>query len=105
MKMNDDGSFNLYVGATDIGTGSDTILSQIAAETLKVPVEMILILSSDTDLTPFDTGAYASSPTVMSRARRCFAAQGRSGTRSCPRPQSSWALPLNRSFSATAGSW
>jgi CO/xanthine dehydrogenase Mo-binding subunit len=66
MKMNDDGSFNLYVGATDIGTGSDTILSQIAAETLKVPVEMILILSSDTDLTPFDTGAYASSTTYVS---------------------------------------
>jgi CO/xanthine dehydrogenase Mo-binding subunit len=66
MKMNDDGSFNLYVGATDIGTGSDTILSQIAAETLKVPVEMILILSTDTDLTPFDTGAYASSTTYVS---------------------------------------
>ena len=66
MKMNDDGSFNLYVGATDIGTGSDTILSQIAAETLNVPLEMILILSSDTDLTPFDTGAYASSTTYVS---------------------------------------
>ena len=66
MKMNDDGSFNLYVGATDIGTGSDTILSQIAAETLKVPLHMIFILSSDTDLTPFDTGAYASSTTYVS---------------------------------------
>jgi CO/xanthine dehydrogenase Mo-binding subunit len=66
MKMNDDGSFNLYVGATDIGTGSDTILTQIAAETLKVPVDMIVILSSDTDLTPFDTGAYASSTTYVS---------------------------------------
>ncbi|MDI9370181.1 MAG: molybdopterin-dependent oxidoreductase [Synergistaceae bacterium] len=66
MKMNDDGSFNLMVGATDIGTGSDTILSQIAAEALNVPLEMIIVLSSDTDLTPFDVGAYASSTTYVS---------------------------------------
>ena len=38
MKMNEDGSFSLFVGATDIGTGSDTILAQIAAEVLGVPV-------------------------------------------------------------------
>jgi probable selenate reductase molybdenum-binding subunit len=66
MKMNEDGSFNLYVGATDLGTGSDTVLSQIAAEVLGVPVEKIIILSSDTDLTPFDVGAYASSTTYLS---------------------------------------
>ena len=66
LKLNDDGSFNLLVGATDIGTGSDTILSQIAAEELKVKLEDIVIYSSDTDLTPFDTGAYASSTTYIS---------------------------------------
>lgn len=66
MKMNDDGSFNLFVGATDIGTGSDTILSQIAGEVLNIPNEMIYVLSSDTDLTPFDVGAYASSTTFVS---------------------------------------
>jgi CO/xanthine dehydrogenase Mo-binding subunit len=66
MKMNEDGSVNLYVGATDIGTGSDTILSQIAAEVIRVPVEKIVVLSSDTDLTPFDVGAYASSTTYVS---------------------------------------
>jgi CO/xanthine dehydrogenase Mo-binding subunit len=66
MKMNEDGSFNLFVGATDIGTGSDTILAQIAAEVLEIPVEKIIVLSSDTDLTPFDTGAYASSTTYIS---------------------------------------
>ncbi len=66
LKFNDDGSFNLLVGATDIGTGSDTILSQIAAEALKVKLEDIVIYSSDTDLTPFDTGAYASSTTYIS---------------------------------------
>ncbi len=66
MKMNEDGSFNLFIGATDLGTGSDTILAQIAAETLDVAVENIIVLSSDTDLTPFDVGAYASSTTYIS---------------------------------------
>lgn len=66
IKINDDGSFNLLVGATDLGTGSDTVLSQIAAEVLGVPLEDIVIYSSDTDFTPFDTGAYASSTTYIS---------------------------------------
>jgi CO/xanthine dehydrogenase Mo-binding subunit len=66
MKMNEDGSFNLNIGATDIGTGSDTILSQIAAEVLNVPLEKIIPYSSDTDRTPFDVGAYASSTTYLS---------------------------------------
>lgn len=65
MKMNDDGSFNLNIGATDLGTGSDTILAQIAAEVLDVPVEKFIVTSSDTDFTPFDTGAYASSTTYL----------------------------------------
>lgn len=66
IKLNDDGFFNLLVGATDIGTGSDTILAQMAAETLNVPTDKIIVYSSDTDLTPFDTGAYASSTTYVS---------------------------------------
>ncbi len=66
IKMNDDGSFNVLVGATDLGTGSDTVLAQIASETLGVPLEDIIIYSSDTDFTPFDTGAYASSTTYIS---------------------------------------
>lgn len=66
IKINDDGSFNVLVGATDLGTGSDTVLAQIAAETLGVPLDDILIYSSDTDFTPFDTGAYASSTTFIS---------------------------------------
>ncbi len=65
IKMNDDGSFNLNIGATDLGTGSDTILAQIAAEVLDVPVEKFIVTSSDTDFTPFDTGAYASSTTYL----------------------------------------
>ncbi len=66
LKLNDDGSFNLLVGATDLGTGSDTVLAQMAAEVLGVPTEDILCYSSDTDMTPFDVGAYASSTTYIS---------------------------------------
>ena len=66
IKINDDGSFNLLVGATDLGTGSDTILAQMAAEILGCSVDDILVYSSDTDFTPFDKGAYASSTTYIS---------------------------------------
>jgi putative selenate reductase molybdopterin-binding subunit len=66
IKINDDGSFNVTVGATDLGTGSDTILAQIAAEVLGVALTDVVIYSSDTDMTPFDTGAYASSTTYIS---------------------------------------
>ncbi len=66
IKMWDDGTFILTIGATDIGTGSDTILGQMAAEVLGVPLEDIVVYSSDTDFTPYDTGAYASSTTYIS---------------------------------------
>ncbi len=66
IKINDDGSFNVLVGATDLGTGSDTVLGQMAAEVLGVPLDDIIVYSSDTDFTPFDTGAYASSTTYIS---------------------------------------
>jgi len=66
IKMNDDGSFNVLVGATDLGTGADTVLAQIAAEVLGVRVEDIVVYAADTDLTPFDVGAYASSTTYIS---------------------------------------
>jgi len=75
IKMNDDGSFNLLIGATDLGTGSDTVLGQMAAEILGVPTEDILVYSSDTDFTPFDKGAYASSTTYISGTAVCKAAE------------------------------
>ena len=56
----------MLVGATDLGTGSDTVLGQMAAEVLGVPLEDIIAYSSDTDFTPFDKGAYASSTTYIS---------------------------------------
>jgi len=75
IKMNDDGSFNLLVGATDLGTGSDTVLAQMAAEVLGAPIEDMITYSSDTDFTPFDKGAYASSTTYISGAAVVQAAE------------------------------
>jgi CO/xanthine dehydrogenase Mo-binding subunit len=66
IKLNDDGFYNLLVGATEIGQGSDTILAQIAAEALMTSVDKVIVYSSDSDLTPFDVGAYASSTTFVS---------------------------------------
>jgi putative selenate reductase molybdopterin-binding subunit len=66
IKINDDGSFNLLIGATDLGTGADTILAQMAAEVLGVPTADIVVYAADTDMTPFDVGAYASSTTYVS---------------------------------------
>jgi putative selenate reductase molybdopterin-binding subunit len=75
IKMNDDGSFNLLVGATDLGTGSDTVLTQMAAEVLGCRPEDFITYSSDTDFTPFDKGAYASSTTYISGAAVVGAAE------------------------------
>ncbi len=75
IKMNDDGSFNMLIGATDLGTGSDTVLAQMAAEVLGIPVDDMIVYSSDTDFTPFDKGAYASSTTYISGTAAVHAAQ------------------------------
>ena len=66
IKLNEDGSYQLAVGAADVGSGADTVLSQIAAETLGITLDKINICSGDTDLAPFDVGAYASSTTIIS---------------------------------------
>ncbi|MCR4907907.1 MAG: xanthine dehydrogenase molybdenum-binding subunit XdhA [Lachnospiraceae bacterium] len=64
MVMNQDGSIQLQVGETEIGQGADTAFSQMAAETLGIPFEMVHIVSNqDTDVTPYGTGAYASRQT------------------------------------------
>lgn len=66
IKLNEDGSFNLLTGATEIGQGSDTVLAQIAAETLGVSMDKIVMYATDTDASVFDYGAYASSTTYIS---------------------------------------
>ncbi len=65
--LNQDGSVQLSVGATEIGQGADTVLTQIAAQTIGLREEDVHIVSTqDTDVTPFDTGAYASRQTYVS---------------------------------------
>lgn len=66
IRMNEDGSFHLQVGGVDTGTGNDTMFTQVAAETLGCAPQDIVVKSSDTDLTPFDYGSYASSTTYIS---------------------------------------
>jgi putative selenate reductase molybdopterin-binding subunit len=75
LKMNDDGSFNLLVGATDLGTGSDTVIAQMVAEVLGCRLDDVVVYSSDTDMTPFDKGAYASSTTYISGGAAVRAAE------------------------------
>lgn len=63
IRLEDDGFYVLSIGATDVGTGADTILAQMAAEALGCDVDRIVTMGVDTDTSPFDTGAYASSGT------------------------------------------
>lgn len=66
MSLNQDGSIQLQLGATEIGQGADTVFSQMAAETLHMDVENIYIETmQDTDFSPFDTGAYGSRQTFV----------------------------------------
>lgn len=67
MILNQDGSIQLSMGATEIGQGADTVFTQMAAEITGLTEDKVHILSTqDTDLTPFDTGAYASRQTYVS---------------------------------------
>ena len=64
MVLNQDGSFQVQVGETEIGQGADTAFAQMAADAVGVPVEKVHVVScQDTDVTPFGTGAYASRQT------------------------------------------
>lgn len=65
IKVNDDGFYSLNIGATDMGTGCDTILAQIAAECLQCSVDNIITHGVDTDTSPYDSGSYASSTTYL----------------------------------------
>ena len=66
IRLADDGFYLLSIGATDVGTGADTILAQIAAEVLGCDVDHVVTKGVDTDVSPYDTGSYASSGTYTS---------------------------------------
>lgn len=65
IKLNDDGFYSLLIGATDMGTGCDTILAQMAADCLQCDIDNIIVHGVDTDQSPYDTGSYASSTTYI----------------------------------------
>ena len=74
IKLGEDGSYSLGLGATDMGTGCDTILSQMAADVLETDFDNVVAWGVDTDVSPYDSGSYASATTYvtgMAVARAC----------------------------------
>lgn len=65
IKVNDDGFYTLMIGASDMGTGCDTILAQMAADCLDCDIDEIVVYGTDTDISPYDSGSYASSTTYL----------------------------------------
>lgn len=65
IKVNDDGFYSLMIGASDMGTGCDTILAQMAADCLDCEMDQIIVSGVDTDISPYDCGSYASSTTYV----------------------------------------
>ena len=65
IKVNDDGFYSLMIGATDMGTGCDTTLAQVAAECLNCEMDDIVVYGVDTDISPYDSGSYASSTAYL----------------------------------------
>ncbi len=65
IRLSDEGFYNMMIGASDMGTGCDTILAQMAAECLECDIDQIIVHGVDTDVSPYDTGSYASSTTYV----------------------------------------
>lgn len=65
LRLNDDGFYTLMVGCSDMGTGCDTILAQMAADCLGCDLDKIVVYGVDTDQSPYDSGSYASSTTYI----------------------------------------
>ena len=65
IRMVEDGTYILLTGSSDLGTGSDTVLAQITAESLNTNMDRVTVYSGDTDACPYDTGAYASCTTYL----------------------------------------
>lgn len=65
VKLSEDGTYNLMIGAADMGTGCDTILAQMVAECMDCDVDDVAVFGADTDASPYDSGSYASSTTYI----------------------------------------
>ncbi len=65
LTLSDDGTYNLVIGAADMGTGCDTILAQMVAENMDCGYDDVAVFGADTDVSPYDSGSYASSTTYI----------------------------------------
>ncbi|RYY55605.1 MAG: 4-hydroxybenzoyl-CoA reductase subunit alpha, partial [Comamonadaceae bacterium] len=65
LKLDFDGGITLLTGASDIGQGSNTLLTQVVAEVLLLPMARIRVVSADSALTPKDNGSYSSRVSFM----------------------------------------
>ncbi len=65
LKLSEDGTYNLIIGAADMGTGCDTILAQMVAELMDCNVDDVAVFGADSDVSPYDSGSYASSTTYI----------------------------------------
>jgi xanthine dehydrogenase molybdenum-binding subunit len=76
VKMNEDGTVTLLTGTTGLGTGAHTALAQIVADELGVKLEDVAVVHGDTDVVPWDIGAFASHTTFIGgRAAQLAAAE------------------------------
>ena len=75
LRLLSDGTLLMLSGGAGLGTGLDTVTAKTAAETLGLDMADITVVSGDTDLTPFDKGAYASSGTYFSGGAALRAAE------------------------------
>ncbi|MCX7857702.1 MAG: xanthine dehydrogenase family protein molybdopterin-binding subunit [Deltaproteobacteria bacterium] len=75
IKMDDFGKVDVFTGASDIGQGADTVIAQIVAEELGVPVEDVNVIHNDTDICPWDVGVHASRTTFVAGNSALFAAK------------------------------
>ena len=75
IRLGDDGNYTLYTGSSDMGMGSNTVLTQMACEVIGCPMEYMTVIESDTDIVPFDPGSYASSTTYVTGTAAKMAAE------------------------------
>jgi 4-hydroxybenzoyl-CoA reductase subunit alpha len=65
LKLDFDCGITILTGASDIGQGSSTLLSQVVAEVLSLPLSRIRVVANDSALTPKDNGSYSSRVSFM----------------------------------------
>jgi xanthine dehydrogenase molybdenum-binding subunit len=75
LKLDDFGGVTVMTGASEIGQGSETVIAQIVAEELGLPIQNIRVINNDTELTPWDVGVHASRTTFIAGNSALMAAR------------------------------